>query len=117
MAKRMSGEVQAAGDCYTEMLRPASARYALGKIEVLESRYFEKQTDPAIEREIAKEWIEDLAEYPEDLIHLACKNWRCSSQNYAPRSAGVLMESVKAEFVRRRCIVKNAENVLRLISE
>ncbi len=102
---------------YLKQLRPAKPSHILGRIEVLESRYFEKETIPEVQKQLDREWIEDLSKYPADLLDAACNNWRQSNQNYAPRSAGVLMESVKAEWVRRKVIVTNAESVLNLIKD
>lgn len=97
------------------MLQPSEPTYILGKIEILESRYFEKETDQTVQTQLDREWIEDLSEYPPDLIELACNNWRRSSKNYAPRSAGVLMESVKQEYVRRVVTYRKAVSVLEII--
>ena len=55
-------------------------------------------------------------EYPSDLIELACNNWRKSNNNYAPRSAGVLMDSVKQEYVRRVVMYRKAVSVLEIIN-
>tara|TARA_Y100000385_G_C13057222_1_gene622613 strand:- start:1061 stop:1459 length:399 start_codon:yes stop_codon:yes gene_type:complete len=100
---------------YLSLLQPSEATYILGKIEILESRYYQRDTNPTVQDEIDKEWIEDLAEYPADLIELACNNWRRSNNNYAPRSAGVLMESVKSEYVRRVVMYRKAKTVLEII--
>lgn len=116
VARRLKPKIEDAIVFYLEQLQSPEPSYILGRIEVLESRYFEKENDPEIQKQIDREWIEDLSEYPQDLLDMACNNWRCSDQNYAPRSAGVLMESVKSEWVRRKCIYQNAEAVLRLLS-
>ena len=100
---------------YLSLLQPSEPTYILGKIEILESRYFEKETDQTVQTQLDREWIEDLSEYPPDLIELACNNWRRSSKNYAPRSAGVLMESVKQEYVRRVVTYRKAVSVLEII--
>lgn len=100
---------------YLSLLQPSEATYILGKIEILESRYYQRDTNPTVQDEIDKEWIEDLSEYPSDLIELACNNWRRSNNNYAPRSAGVLMESVKSEYVRRLVMYRKAKTVLEII--
>lgn len=99
---------------YLSLLQPSEATYILTKIEILESRYYQRDTNPTVQDEIDKEWIEDLSEYPSDLIELACNNWRRSNNNYAPRSAGVLMESVKSEYVRRLVMYRKAKTVLEI---
>ena len=99
---------------YLSLLQPSEATYILGKIEILESRYYQRDTNPTVQDEIDKEWIDDLSEYPADLIELACNNWRRSNNNYAPRSAGVLMESVKSEYVRRVVMYRKAKTVLEI---
>jgi hypothetical protein len=99
---------------YLSLLQPSEATYILGKIEILESRYYQRDTNPTVQDEIDKEWIDDLREYPADLIELACNNWRRSNNNYAPRSAGVLMESVKSEYVRRVVMYRKAKTVLEI---
>ena len=114
-AKEIKPAIVEARDYYAKQLTHSKPRYILGKIEILESRYFEKETDDKIQKELDKEWIEDLTEYPPDLIDLACKNWRRSDRNYSPRSAGVLMASVKTEYVKRKSIFSKAEAVLTLI--
>lgn len=101
---------------YLSLLQPSEPTYILGKIEILESRYYQRDTNPTVQDEIDKEWIEDLSEYPADLIELACNNWRKSNNNYAPRSAGVLMESVKQEYVRRVVMYRKAVSVLEIIN-
>ena len=98
------------------LLQPSEPTYILGKIEILESRYYQRDTNPTVQDEIDKEWIEDLMEYPSDLIELACNNWRKSNNNYAPRSAGVLMDSVKQEYVRRVVMYRKAVSVLEIIN-
>ena len=116
IARRIKPKIEEAMSYYLEQLQPPAPSYILGRIEVLESRYFEKDTTAEVQKQLDREWIEDLSEYPADLLDEACRNWRLSNQNYAPRSAGVLMESVKAEWIRRKCIYKNSEVVLRLLS-
>lgn len=102
-------------------MKPAAPEYVMTKIELLQSRYFEKTVSQddgvteAIQTELAAEWLEDLENYPAALIDEACRNWRQSSRKYAPPSAGVLMESVNAEYYRRIGLLRKCESVLKLI--
>ena len=100
---------------YLGTLQPAKAKTILGCIELLESRYYEVARPPELQKQLDREWIADMKDYPEDLIHQACVNWRNSNQSFAPRSAGVLMESVKPEYVRRKSLYLKAKSVLELI--
>ena len=70
-------------------------------VEKLKSRYWRGHTAFALEESLGEEWLEDLAEYPIDLIEKAARNWRKSDKGFAPASAGVLMASVKSEFSER----------------
>jgi hypothetical protein len=81
---------------YLSLLQPSEPTYILGKIEILESRYYQRDTNPTVQDEIDKEWIEDLSEYPPDLIELAC--------------------SVKQEYVRRVVMYRKAVSVLEIIN-
>lgn len=114
-AQALMPQILAAMEYVSEMCRPAEDDYILTKIEILESRYFVSDLDDSTQKALDEEWLEDLEEYPADLIARACKNWRRGNNNFAPRSAGVLMESVKSEWVRRQTIMRNGENIMRLL--
>ena len=115
IAHSMHDKIMLAKHFYEQELAPSDEDFIMTKIELLESRYFEKEIDDATQAKMSKEWVQDLTEYPADLIDEACRNWRRANQTYAPRSAGVLMESVKEKYVKRRCVYKNAVTVLELL--
>lgn len=102
-------------------LRPAPPELALTAIEALQTRYYQASphadTDKAqaIEEMLTEEWLEDLSEYPIDLIKKACANWRRADNRFAPASAGVLMDSVKPEFSQRKANLRKADTVINLI--
>lgn len=101
-------------DYYASILTESEPRYILGKIEMLQSRYFEKPLDEITQEQLDREWIADLREYPKDLIDKACQDWRRADNSYAPASAGVLAASVKDEFIRRKSLYRKACDVIAL---
>lgn len=62
-------------------------------------------------RLVAEDWIEDLSEYPADLVHEACRLWRNSTQRFMPTS-GQLMEPIKPIWNYRVALGKRARAFL-----
>lgn len=82
-------------------LEPAALDAGMTMVEKLRSRYWRGVELPDVQTELDEEWIDDLAEYPQDLLELAARRWRRSDAGYAPRSAGQLMASVKQDYADR----------------
>ena len=46
-------------------------------------------------------WIEDLSEWPADLVEEACRRWRRSPAKVRPKSSGNLNDIIRSEFSNR----------------
>lgn len=123
IAHRLAESIAKAGAYYETLLQPPAPQQIAVNVELLEVRGFQKPLPlddngdvlEVVVDQINKDWIDDLSEFPADLVEQACRAWRRKNTNRAPYASGELMESVKAEFIRRKCIYKNAETVLGLI--
>lgn len=57
------------------------------------------------------DWIEDLAEFPADLIDDACRLWRNSAERFFP-SAGQLLKPVRPILAHRQVLGRRAEQFI-----
>jgi len=96
-------------------LRSAGDEFVMGAIEALTARYYQVETPDGVQYLLTREWLEDMEEFPANLITKACRNWRKSDKGYAPKSAGQLMASVMQEFVDMQTDCKKAKDILRLV--
>lgn len=53
-------------------------------IEGLATHYPVKDMDEAAARQWASDWVEDLSEYPADIIRAAATQWRRGGERYMP---------------------------------
>ena len=117
MAQASVSQIRAACDLASELIRPATAEHILAKVELLLNRGFQSSKPQQIEKALYSEWLEDLMDYPADLINLACKNWRNGNNKRAPYGAGELMESVKDEWTKRLSNYAKFRDILLLIQK
>lgn len=124
IAHRIKSSIEKARDYYAEQLQPPSVQQIAVSVELLDVRGFQKplplddngEVLEDVVDQINKEWVDDLKEFPADLVELACRRWRRANNNRPPYASGELMESVKAEHIRRKSIFMKAESVLGLIA-
>lgn len=124
IAQRLKPEIEDVRDFFLGLLQPPTKQQIAVNIEMIEGRGFEKTLplDPQalaeeieMQKAIKREWLEDLKEFPADLVELACKRWRRANNNRPPYASGELMESVKPEFIRRKSLYMKAKSVLEII--
>lgn len=114
----MAPSISEAKDAYEVALQGPEGDQILTWIEFLRERGFQRDlalTNPKAEERIQEDWIEDLSEFPADLVEEACRRWRRGNHNRAPYASGELMESVKPEFVRRKSLYMKAKSVLEIV--
>lgn len=81
----------------------------------LRTRYFQADTYDKLLDELNEEDFEDLELYPHDLVEKACKLWRSDPlHDFAPRSVGQLMESVRIEWTERKMKMAKMRTLLDL---
>jgi len=123
IAQKLKPSIMAAMDYYEQELQPPTGTQIAVWVELLQMKGFQKplpvDDDGNVLEDVVdalnNEWIEDLQEFPADLVELACRRWRRKNINRPPYASGELMESIKPEFIRRKHIYKNAEAILKLI--
>ena len=115
IAKRAVADIRAVYDAYAGKIAPAAPEVLITFVELLDLRGFEKDLPEAAMAQIELDWIEDLSEFPADLVELACKNWRRSNVGRAPYASGELTESIKAEAIKRKAVFKKAKSVLEIL--
>lgn len=95
-------------------LRPAKPEEIALEIEALALHY------PAFNRTIEesrvanRHWLEDLSDWPLDLIQLACRDWRNSPERYFP-TPGQLKAGMSATLIARRALADRASALLNLM--
>jgi hypothetical protein len=57
-------------------LEPAAPSNTLARVMALLEHYFVVDRDPRVQKGIAYDWAEDLAEFPEWAVHEAARKWR-----------------------------------------
>lgn len=117
MAVRMREQIQECALAYEKMLTPPSEENILTIVEMLDIRGFQKVLPDKAEEKISDEWVDDLMEFPADLVELAYQRWRRSNVGRAPYASGELMESVKSEWIKRKSIYMKANSALKIIEE
>jgi hypothetical protein len=96
-------------------LTPAKPQEVAVLFERLSLHYPElKRTDREAKLAI-EDWLEDLAEYPVDLIREACRLWRNSTQRFFP-TPGQLIDPVRPILTHRKALEKRARDYLRAIA-
>lgn len=68
-----------------EALAPALPADAARMIWALFCCYAPRRQGRAAELAVARQWLADLAEYPDDIIDAACTEWRRGQEPFAPR--------------------------------
>lgn len=80
-------------------LIPIERKSAAVHLAKLRARYPERSIPQVALKMLVSDDLDDIAEYPEQLVEYACKVWRKNADNeWAPKSIGQLMECVKYEF-------------------
>ena len=114
-ASRAKADIVAALEFYEQEMQPAEPAEILTRVEMLDIRGFQKDLPQAAMEQIELEWLEDLSEYPADLVKLACHRWRRACNNRPPYASGELMDGVKDEYRRRKTTYLKAKSVLEAI--
>ena len=89
-------------------LTPARPEEVALHIEALALHFPTLRRTAAEHRVANRHWIEDLADYPSDLIAEACRQWRNSPKDRFP-TPGQLKALVDAMLAHRRLLAKRAE--------
>jgi hypothetical protein len=66
-----------------------SREWLAGRIVTLLKHYFEADEDPAVIREMARDWIEVLGELPEAAIAEACRTYLCDEPRKRPTPGAI----------------------------
>lgn len=98
-------------------LAPAEPREIADELEALLSRYHESYItgvdQTAMRKRHLREWIDDLSDFPIDIVRLACRNWRRNDKRgFPPRASGQLMASIDDVLKARRRIYTRAQGAL-----
>ena len=79
-------------------------------------RYHIDAEEEQLQKIITNQWLDDLSEFPPDLIKLACKNWRMNDKRGWPaKAAGQLMASVQPILSSRRRILNRARDIKKIL--
>lgn len=81
-------------------------------IEKLFLHFHAANLTDAENRLVVRDWLEDLADYPADIIAEACRLWRASGERWRPQTAGVLMAPILGTWRFRRMIADRAAEVI-----
>jgi len=102
----------------TQAVQGADDAQVINVLYPLLKRYHLKREGKLLEDTLLDEWIEDLNQWPADLIALACQNWRRNDRRgFAPRASGQLMASVSDIMTNRRRILTRAQVVLQILED
>lgn len=102
----------------TEAVKSADDAQVINVLYPLLKRYHLKREGKMLEDTLLDEWIEDLNQWPPDLIALACQNWRRNDRRgFAPRASGQLMASVEDIMKNRQRILSRAQTVLQILED
>jgi len=91
-------------------LGPAPADNAARMIWALFCCYAPRRQGRAAELAVARQWLADLAEYPDDIIDAACTEWRRGQKPFAPRP-GEWLALARPILDARRAWAKRARNL------
>lgn len=90
-------------------MAPASSEEAARVMVAMRARYRERGSWRNLSKDelsiLADEWIEDLCEYPADLVREAYRLWRHHRGGFPPSDAGEMMAAVMPIFRSRKALV------------
>lgn len=96
------------------ILKPADPKEATVCLLRLRARYNQTAQNPKLMELLIEEDLQDLKDYPIDLIEKACKAWRDNVENqYAPRSMSQLMGECWRDLAERK---RKKNRILALIN-
>ena len=93
--------------------RKATPKEIIGMLELMFSRYYTPDRDPATERALMREWLEDLRGISIGRLKACMRAWRAKDTDFAPRAAGPLLAMSEAcnghKITRMREAIANIE--------
>ena len=92
-------------------LTPARADEIAVFYEQLSLHYPQFPRSSAESRMVVENWLEDLADYPADLIAEACRRWRRSAEKFFP-SPGQLLKHIEPMLKHRQALQRRAVDFL-----
>lgn len=97
-------------------LTPAKPEEIALEIEALALHYpaFNRTTQES--RVANAHWLEDLGDWPADLVREACRRWRNSAERYFP-TPGQLKALAASELSARRVLEDRAREFLQLVEQ
>ena len=97
-------------------LTPAKPEEIALEIEALALHYPAFNRTAQESRVANAHWLDDLADWPADLVREACRRWRNSSERYFP-TPGQLKAMAASELAGRRIYEDRARDYLRLVEQ
>ena len=95
-------------------LTPAKPEEIAMEIEALALHYPAFNRTPQESRMANAHWLDDLADWPADLVREACRRWRNSAERYFP-TPGQLKALASDELSARRVLEDRAREFLQLL--
>lgn len=95
-------------------LTPAKPEEIAMEIEALALHYPAFNRTPQESRMANAHWLDDLADWPADLVREACRRWRNSAERYFP-TPGQLKALASDELSARRVLEDRAREFLQLV--
>jgi hypothetical protein len=93
------------------MMVPADVKQIAGHIERLTLHYWTKPLDPASMRLYVRDWIDDVAHLPVDVLASACAQWRRGANAFMP-TPGQLLALADPILRYRRALASRAASLI-----